>query len=121
MLTTNPGSPEAQRLGCTCPVLDNAYGKGAVIDGRISETSFFTDPECPIHVDRRLIDAEPGGEDDSGRAAIQVPSEGRDDSSSDPVSPESPEPVREGSGDPELPEALGRDTRSQEDRGETLP
>lgn len=23
-----PGSPEAQKQGCTCPVMDNQYGRG---------------------------------------------------------------------------------------------
>lgn len=23
-----PGSPEATKIGCTCPILDNAYGRG---------------------------------------------------------------------------------------------
>ena len=29
----NPGSKEAQVLGCVCPVLDNSYGKGYLGDG----------------------------------------------------------------------------------------
>ena len=27
----NPGSREAVKAGCTCPVLDNEYGEGAYI------------------------------------------------------------------------------------------
>jgi len=38
----NPGSKEAQDEGCTCPVLDNNYGKG--ING-----SFWMNGDCPLH------------------------------------------------------------------------
>jgi len=27
-----PGSAEAVDLGCTCPIIDNHYGKGFIID-----------------------------------------------------------------------------------------
>ncbi len=56
--TTNPGSPEAKRLGCTCPVLDNAYGEGAVVDGQINKEAFYIDPDCSIHVNSELLRAE---------------------------------------------------------------
>lgn len=67
-MPTNPGSAEAKRLGCTCPVLDNAYGKGAVMEGKIDHEQFYTDPDCPIHRDRRLVNDDDlaGGEADSG-------------------------------------------------------
>jgi hypothetical protein len=43
--TPNPGSDEAIDAGCTCPVLDNAHGKGYKgIEGR-----FVYNLECPIH------------------------------------------------------------------------
>ena len=29
----NPGSKEAQVLGCVCPVLDNSYGRGYLGNG----------------------------------------------------------------------------------------
>lgn len=109
MLKTNPGSPEAKRLGCTCPVLDNAYGKGAVIDGRISETAFFTSPDCPVHVDqRRLLSADTGGEGDSSGASSSDPNGDAD--TTDPVSPEPARTESEGRGSEEL--------RGTDDRGE---
>jgi hypothetical protein len=47
--TTNavpkPGSDEALAKGCTCPVLDNAHGRGYM--GR-SDT-FIMDGDCPLH------------------------------------------------------------------------
>ena len=39
----NPGSKEAEKAGCTCPVIDNHFGKGRP-DG-----SFIFDMECPVH------------------------------------------------------------------------
>lgn len=41
----NPGSDEAISAGCTCPVIDNAHGKG--FRGRSGEFVMFDD--CPIH------------------------------------------------------------------------
>lgn len=41
----NPGSKEAVEQGCTCPVLDNAHGKG--IFG-LGEEWWITDG-CPLH------------------------------------------------------------------------
>ena len=41
----NPGSKEAQNMGCLCPVLDNAKGKGYMgIEG-----VFVYRQDCPIH------------------------------------------------------------------------
>ena len=39
----NPGSNEALLQGCTCPVLDNARGRG---DGR---GNFWFAAGCPLH------------------------------------------------------------------------
>jgi hypothetical protein len=39
----NPGSDEAIKQGCTCPVLDNAHGKGSYRGG------FFITADCPLH------------------------------------------------------------------------
>jgi len=44
----NPGSKEAQDLGCTCPVLDNEYGEGAYID-KTGEPVFWITSGCPLH------------------------------------------------------------------------
>lgn len=41
----NPGSNEAVEKGCTCPVLDNAHGKGARGDPDL----FWINKDCPIH------------------------------------------------------------------------
>ena len=43
----NPGSKEAQVLGCVCPVLDNSYGKGYLGDGE--KFGFVMNEHCPIH------------------------------------------------------------------------
>mgnify|MGYP001581090404 CR=1 FL=1 len=42
----NPGSDEALRLGCTCAVLDNNYGRGFPWGGG---PSFLVNTECPLH------------------------------------------------------------------------
>jgi hypothetical protein len=52
----NPGSREAQALGCTCAVLDNHYGRGFPW-GPEGRPSFWTSDDCPLH----------------GRAARDVP------------------------------------------------
>jgi len=44
----NPGSREAIKAGCTCPVLDNEYGEGAYI-GLDGKPLFWIDPDCPLH------------------------------------------------------------------------
>lgn len=41
----NPGSDAALRAGCTCPVLDNAHGKGS---GWGPDT-FWVNAACPLH------------------------------------------------------------------------
>ena len=42
----NPGTQEAIDMGCTCPVIDNHYGKGVTIDGCIE---FWYTEGCPVH------------------------------------------------------------------------
>ena len=44
--TPNPGSKEAVRQGCTCPVFDNNEGEGIVIQGT---RCFWTIGMCPMH------------------------------------------------------------------------
>lgn len=39
----NPGSPAAIKIGCTCPVLDNARGEG--VGGGL----FWMNTKCPVH------------------------------------------------------------------------
>jgi|WetSurMetagenome_2_1015567.scaffolds.fasta_scaffold10860_12 hypothetical protein len=41
----NPGSDEAIKLGCTCPVLDNSHGWGSMY----GEGTFWMNQNCPIH------------------------------------------------------------------------
>jgi len=44
----NPGSDEAIAQGCTCPVLDNAHGRGAW--GSSGEDAvFWMNADCPLH------------------------------------------------------------------------
>jgi hypothetical protein len=47
----SPGSDEALDLGCTCPVLDNAHGKGAqgTWDKPEGEKLFWITWGCPLH------------------------------------------------------------------------
>lgn len=48
----NPGSDEALRLGCLCPVLDNAHGRGylgGVKDPDTGETMFVITVGCAVH------------------------------------------------------------------------
>lgn len=39
----NPGSDEAIKMGCKCPVLDNVRGQG------IGDGLFWINQKCPIH------------------------------------------------------------------------
>jgi hypothetical protein len=41
----NPGSDEAIKQGCTCPVLDNAHGKGRMLQPGV----FWMSEGCPLH------------------------------------------------------------------------
>lgn len=43
----NPGSPEAVAQGCSCPVMDNAGGRGAYGGGE--PKTFWVHERCPIH------------------------------------------------------------------------
>jgi len=44
----NPGSDEAVKLGCNCPVLDNARGRGAWFSSG-EDGVFWISPACPLH------------------------------------------------------------------------
>ena len=41
-----PGSDEARAAGCQCPVLDNGYGRGLVLDGK---RVWWQVADCPVH------------------------------------------------------------------------
>lgn len=41
----NPGSDKAIEMGCTCPVLDNAHGRGYMGNTE----AFVMVVDCPLH------------------------------------------------------------------------
>jgi hypothetical protein len=43
----NPGSDEAEELGCTCPRMDNRYGAGYLGDSE--KFGFVWNMDCPLH------------------------------------------------------------------------
>lgn len=45
-MSGTPGSDSAVKAGCTCPIMDNAHGKGIPI-GKV--TRFWIGQGCPIH------------------------------------------------------------------------
>jgi len=46
--TPTPGSAEAIEQGCTCPVLDNAHGRGARGTSG-PDAVFWMSMDCPVH------------------------------------------------------------------------
>jgi hypothetical protein len=44
----NPGSDEAIKAGCKCPVIDNEHGKGVYWDEK-GGALFWINAECPLH------------------------------------------------------------------------
>lgn len=58
MPNPRPGSPQAVRDGCTCPILDNEHGKGRWGDGETY--GWFIMANCPMHGKslRGLTDAD---------------------------------------------------------------
>ena len=46
-MASNPGSPEAIKNGCTCPVLDNGHGRGASQVGGV--WVHWINADCPLH------------------------------------------------------------------------
>jgi len=45
-LPPSPGSKEAIKKGCICPVEDNHHGKGIEVDDAIA---FWYNAECKVH------------------------------------------------------------------------
>jgi hypothetical protein len=45
MRRLNPGSPEAVKAGCTCPIAENNHGRGA----QGNPDCFWFNDECPLH------------------------------------------------------------------------
>lgn len=56
-----PGHFEAIRAGCTCPRIDNGYGRGygAGSDGR---PYYIVSGDCPLHADVRAAAPAESGE-----------------------------------------------------------
>ena len=44
-INPNPGSQTAIRLGCTCAILDNSYGRGSMYGKGV----FWISADCPLH------------------------------------------------------------------------
>ncbi len=60
MNTPAPGSSEAREAGCTCPVMDNSYGKGwmgGVVDDE-GNIIFAYRVGCPLHMPSREFKQE---------------------------------------------------------------
>jgi hypothetical protein len=45
----NPGTPEAIALSCSCPVIDNGYGKGWMVKDENGDTVFVYTVGCKVH------------------------------------------------------------------------
>jgi len=43
--TPDPGTEEAAKLGCTCPIIDNHYGAGYHGEAGV----YMYSGDCPIH------------------------------------------------------------------------
>lgn len=43
-----PGSPAARNVGCTCPMLDNAHGRGCGGDAD-GVPVYWIVADCPLH------------------------------------------------------------------------
>ena len=57
----NPGSDAAIERGCTCPIIDNHYGRGRPgLDADGHERAWFVFHEdCPLHGGGNWIDTMP--------------------------------------------------------------
>lgn len=49
--TPKPGSDEAVKLGCACPVMDNHHGAGfpALDEDGGRRTAYWIAAQCPLH------------------------------------------------------------------------
>ena len=45
-----PGSLEATKQGCTCPVFDNCKGRGCGITDKDGKPLYYIHKRCPLHV-----------------------------------------------------------------------
>lgn len=46
----NPGSNEAIKMGCSCPIVDNARGAG--LPDAHGTIAFWISEDCPVHWDK---------------------------------------------------------------------
>lgn len=53
--TMPPGSDAAITNGCTCPILDNGYGEGFVVNGR---RQWWIAEACPLHGEQKFYSEE---------------------------------------------------------------
>lgn len=53
-MTPNPGSTAAITQGCTCPVIDNEYGRGFHFTPGCTPI-FTTVPDCSVHHSQRKV------------------------------------------------------------------
>ena len=51
-----PGSKQAIKNGCTCPVLDNGYGRGHLGDGE--KYGWWTNADCPLHGQTKSLESK---------------------------------------------------------------
>lgn len=51
----SPGSDEAIKSGCVCPVFDNGHGKGSGYSDENGNPLFWYDANCPIHGKAKAI------------------------------------------------------------------
>lgn len=62
--TSNPGSDEAIKQGCTCGAIENKHGKGFTAIG--GPPIFFKNPYCKIHgADAECLNEEKGNGEQS--------------------------------------------------------
>ena len=55
--TPTPGSDAAVAIGCTCPVLDNGHGAGAMTVGDpFPGTVWWMSGDCPVHQPKEMHD-----------------------------------------------------------------
>lgn len=62
---TLPGSEEAVKAGCTCPIIDNHYGAG--FGGR-----YWMNEDCPIHGNKKEEMTEEQVKDDFDKGILEL-------------------------------------------------
>lgn len=63
MTTPPPGSAEAIALLCTCPVMDNQYGRGYRYIASAKTRLYVIMADCPLHGHPDAVDEETQGKD----------------------------------------------------------